>query len=80
MFGHTACGTMPDVTREQLEQAAAAFRRIESDLVTARSALAQAIVEAARAKMPPSEIERITGYSREHVRRICRAGGIEPED
>jgi predicted transcriptional regulator len=42
--------------------------------------LAEEIVEAARAGMRQAEIARITGYTRENVRKICRAGGVEPTD
>lgn len=58
-------------------QAATEYRRIERDLVTARSALAEAIIEASQARLPQAEIIKITGYSREHVRRILRSGGVE---
>lgn len=43
-----------------------------------RAPLAAAIVEAARARRPQVEIVAISGYNREHIRRICRAAGIEP--
>jgi hypothetical protein len=45
----------------------------------ARRRLAQAIVEAARGGMRQVDIIRVTGYSRERVRTILRAGGVEPE-
>jgi len=45
----------------------------------ARRALAAGIIEAWQAGISQSEIARRTGYSREHIRRILRAGGIEPE-
>jgi hypothetical protein len=70
---------MLNVAREKLVQAAADYRRIEADLVTARSTLAEAIVEAAQAGMPQTEIIRISGYTREHVRRIVRNAGVGPE-
>lgn len=77
LSGHMLCGTMLDVARERLVEAAAEFRRIEEELERARAALAQAIVEAGKAKMPQTEIIRISGYSREHVRRLLRDGGVE---
>lgn len=46
----------------------------------AREALAVAIVEAARTGTRQVDIVRATGYSRERVRQICRAAGIEPND
>jgi hypothetical protein len=45
----------------------------------ARRALHAAIVEAAENGVRPIEIERRTGYTKERVRQILRAGGIEPE-
>ena len=68
---------MLNVAREKLVEAAAEYRRIEADLVTARGTLAQAIIEAAKANMPQTEIIKLTGYSREHIRRILREGGVE---
>lgn len=79
LSGHTLCGTILSVAREKLVQAATEYRQIEADLVTARSALAGAIIEAAKAGMPQTEIIRISGYTREHVRRIIRSGGVGPE-
>jgi len=70
---------MLNVAKEKLVEAAAEYRRIEAALATARSTLAEAIVEAGQADMPQVEIIRITGYSREHVRRILREGGIGGE-
>jgi hypothetical protein len=43
----------------------------------ARESLAEAIVAAARDGMKQVVIVKITGYSRERVRQILRAGGIE---
>jgi hypothetical protein len=56
-----------------LEEAARAFRRAEKTLEERRAALAEAIVAAARAGRPQVEIVAVTGYAREHVRRIVRA-------
>lgn len=78
LSGHTTCATIPNVTREKLVKAAEEFRRLEDDLAAARDRLAAAIVEAGRVKMPPTEISRLSGYTREHIRRIHRAAGIEP--
>ncbi|GAB3802588.1 hypothetical protein [Micromonospora zhanjiangensis] len=44
-----------------------------------RAELAAAIVEAARDGVRQVDIIRATGYSRERVRSILRAGGVEPE-
>jgi hypothetical protein len=64
---------------EELAKAADAYRRAYDELAVARSDLAEKIIVAARAGMPQREIVRVSGYTREHVRRICRAAGIEPE-
>jgi hypothetical protein len=59
---------------------AAAERRISEareQRTRAREALAEAIVAARRAGVRPIELERITGYSRERIRTILRAGGVE---
>jgi hypothetical protein len=44
----------------------------------ARLALAEGIVAAWQSGTAQAEIARRTGYSREQVRRILRAGGVEP--
>ncbi len=62
------------------EQAAEAKVRAARDARTAaRLALAAGIVEAWRAGTSQAEIARRTGYSREQVRRILRAAGVEPD-
>jgi len=45
----------------------------------ARQRLHAAMVEAARGGMRQVEIIRISGYSRDRVRTILRAAGVEPE-
>lgn len=78
------CGSQVDVatfmcqylgmTEEDLKAAVKAY----NDAVeAARQTRDQAIAQAAREHMRPSVIERATEYSREHVRRILRAQGIE---
>ncbi|MFB9238668.1 hypothetical protein ACFFWC_24595 [Plantactinospora siamensis] len=62
----------------RLEEAARAYRRAKAALDKARPALAEAIVDAARAGTKQAEIVKVTGYTREQVRRLCRAAGIEP--
>jgi len=54
-------------------------RRARERATVRRVELAEAIVAAYRAGMRPVEIVKVTGYSRERVRSILRAGGIEPE-
>lgn len=67
--------------RAQATAAASAQRAAEDrdKVVTARERLADAIVAAADAGMRQVDIVRITGYTRERVRQILRAGGVEPE-
>ena len=60
----------------------AAKRRVDEArerAAAAREALHAAMVEAAENGMRPVEIERRTGYTKERVRQILRAGGVEPE-
>lgn len=60
----------------------AAKRRIDAArerAEAARVALHAAMVEAAQGGMRPVEIERRTGYTKERVRQILRAGGVEPD-
>ncbi|AXH88820.1 hypothetical protein DVH21_02125 [Micromonospora aurantiaca] len=45
----------------------------------ARATLHAAMVQAALAGVRPVEIERRTGYTKERVRQILRAGGVEPD-
>lgn len=45
----------------------------------ARTQLHQAMVAAAQAGVRPVEIERRTGYTKERVRQILRAAGVEPD-
>ena len=45
----------------------------------ARKILHAAMVQAALSGVRPVEIERRTGYTKERVRQILRAGGIEPD-
>ena len=49
-----------------------------ADVPVARQRLADAIVAAAQAGVRQREIVDVTGYSREQVRRILRAAGVEP--
>ncbi|MFE0589158.1 hypothetical protein [Micromonospora echinospora] len=51
----------------------------KSDVVAARTRLADAIVAAARSGMRQVDIVRATGYTRERVRQILRANGVEAE-
>ena len=60
----------------------AAHRRLAESRVradAARTALHEAIVEAALDGMRQGDIVRLTGYTRERIRQILRAGGVEPD-
>lgn len=69
--------------KAQLPEVQAAARALVADhrdLIEARRReLAAAMVAAAEAGTRQVDIIRVTGYSREQVRTILRAGGVEPE-
>ncbi len=65
------------VTR--LDTAAHAHQQAKDALAAARTELADAIVEAASAGTRQTDIVRASGYTREQVRRICRAAGLTAE-
>ncbi|MCW2641095.1 MAG: hypothetical protein JWP76_3401 [Dactylosporangium sp.] len=76
----------------RLDDAANAFRQAQAALIDARAQvgeirdevertradLADAIVEAARAGVRQVEIVKRSGYTRERIRQLCRAAGVEP--
>jgi len=60
----------------------AAQRRVGESRVradAARQALHEAIVEAGRGGMRQIDLVRVTGYTRERIRQILRAGGVEAD-
>jgi hypothetical protein len=63
----------------ELEEVAQEYAAARDAHEGARKKLAAAIVNAANSGTRQNEIVRITGYTRERVRQICRAAGIEPE-
>ncbi|WP_431892636.1 hypothetical protein [Micromonospora haikouensis] len=63
----------------RLDTAARAHQQAKEALDAARAELADAIVEAARAGDRQTDIARTSGYTREQVRRICRAAGLAAE-
>ncbi len=73
MIGLPGCVTLPGMT--DLDKAAADYQAAKAALDLTRERLAAAIVEAAKAGTRQSEIVRVTGYTRETVRRICREAG-----
>lgn len=62
----------------RVSDALAEVSAARSALPDARARLAAAIVGAYRAGMRVGDIARTTSYGREQVRRILRAGGVEP--
>ncbi|WP_446218821.1 hypothetical protein [Micromonospora sp. IBHARD004] len=63
---------------DELEKIASEYRQAVAALDAVRPRLAAAIVAAAKSGVRQSEIVKTTGYTRERVRQICRAAGIEP--
>ena len=90
----TAVGEIIPVVPTRLEKAAKRFREAQAALVDARNKvgtardttdearveLAEAIIEAAKAGMRQTEIVRVSGYTRERIRQICRAAGVDPAE
>jgi hypothetical protein len=64
--------------RRAEEQATARVQAAREARTNAREELAEAIAAEARTGTPQVEIIRRSGYSREQVRRILRAAGVEP--
>jgi CRP-like cAMP-binding protein len=62
-----------------LARAAQAHRRAEAAVISTRLALASAIAEADSAGVKQLDIVRITGYTRETVRRIVKSFEDETE-
>lgn len=76
MFGITVCGKLWHM--DQLTRVAVEYRQARAALDEVRPRLAAAIVEAAKQGVRQGEIVKVTGYTRERVRQICRAAGVEP--
>lgn len=68
--------------QEKVKRAKQALAEGNEEIRQARPVLAERIVEAARAGVRQRDIlERIGDvYTRERVRQICRAAGVEPTD
>ena len=67
-----------DAAVEQLRAAGAEFQAVRTSYETSREQVGSAIVDALRAGVTPTEVVRLSGYTREGVRKIARAAGIEP--
>lgn len=61
-----------------LVDARAEIGRARAEVDKARAELAEAIVDAVRSGMRQVEIVRRSGYTRERIRQIARAAGVEP--
>lgn len=61
------------------EEAKAHVRKARDLVDTRRAEVAAAMVAEALAGVPQKEIIHRTGYARETVRTILRAGGVEPD-
>ncbi|GAB7044904.1 hypothetical protein [Catenuloplanes indicus] len=74
LVGHIRiCDTEP-VTDEQLAAALRAYKRAEDALNARRTALFEAIGEAVVERgVKQVDVVKQTGYTREHIRRICNA-------
>jgi hypothetical protein len=64
------------VTEAELKAAIEAY---DDTIKDARERRDKALAAAARAGIRPTDIVKITGYTREHVRRILRAQGVEAQ-
>jgi CRP-like cAMP-binding protein len=60
-----------------LERAARAYRRAQDAAERRRLELAEVIAKAGSTGMKQVDIVRITGYTREHVRRIVNATKVD---
>lgn len=65
------------MTEAELRKAIEAFGKAEQAFDKARQQRDVKIAQAAREDMRPTDIVAATGYTREHIRRILRAQGIE---
>ena len=62
----------------ELEQAARAYRRAEKALDERRAELVDQVVKAAKSGVAQVELVRITGWTREHIRKMVKASREVP--
>lgn len=55
---------------EQLKTAATAYKRAKATFEKAQAALREAVVNALRSDMRPSDVSRLSGWDREYNRRL----------
>ncbi|ALE77686.1 hypothetical protein WY02_03620 [Pseudonocardia sp. AL041005-10] len=70
--------TTDDTLRQSLAEHGHEFQAVRTSYNSVRARLREVIVEALRAGIPQKDIVGATGYTREAVRQIARAEGIEP--
>ena len=64
--------------RQSLRRASEQYREADERLEQARQALIEAVVEALRANIPPTEVVELSAFSPAHVRVIARRYGLPP--
>ena len=67
-----------DAAAERLRAVGAEFQAVRTTYEANRQRVVEAIIDALRADVPPSEVVALSGYTREGVRKIARAAGIQP--
>ncbi|MER7280574.1 hypothetical protein ABT369_39655 [Dactylosporangium sp. NPDC000244] len=67
-----------DEARQILGTAKTKYRRTEDAHKKARDELQEAVVEALRAGVGPSEAARLSGFTDAYVRKLARGAGIPP--
>jgi cation transport ATPase len=68
-----------NTARDDLRAAGQKYQAARASLDTARENLHPAVIEALRAGLRQVEIVRLSGYTREYVRKIARRLGIESD-
>lgn len=69
-----------DYDTERLAALGRKRRKLNADLADNRREIIPEVIAAVRAHVPQARIVELSGYTREQVRRICRAAGIEAEE
>ena len=64
--------------RQSLSRASEKYRKDEQRLDQSRRVLIDAVVDALRAGVPPTEVVELSPFSSAHVRVIARQHGIPP--
>jgi hypothetical protein len=64
--------------RQSLSQASEKYRQAEQRFEQARQVLVDAVAQALRSGVPPTEVVELSPFSPAHVRVIARQQGIPP--